>query len=555
MGGARDRLAQSLAALRGVFANPALRRVEIAYFGGAIGTYSFSLTLALYAYHQGGATAVGVVTAVRQALAAVVAPLAASFADRFPRRRVMLASDVSRVVLVGGAGALASAGAPQLSVYAIAVAAGLFGVVFRPAEAALLPSLAASPAELTAANVASRTFDSIGIFAGPALGAFAYAAGGATTAFLVVAGTFLWSALNVARIPAPPRAEDVPVSAAAEEAGEATAGLAAGFRAIAAEPRLRLLLGLYAAQCAVAGALGVLVVTTALKLLSLGNGAVGLFQSACGIGAIVGAGVSLALVGRGRLAGDLGVGLVLFGLPLAVIGAAPHAAVAAIGLGVLGIGNTMVDVSALTLMQRAAPVEVAGRIFGVVEGVLVGSLALGAVVAPALIAAVGVRWTLVAYGSFLPVVTVVCWRLLARVDDGARVPAEQIAALRGVPFLSVLPLQTLEYLGTRLARVELPAGARLFAAGDEGDRFYVLTDGSLAVELPAGEKREHAPAFVGEIALLRDIPRTAGVRATEDSVLWALDRRDFLDALTGHARARSGAEDVAGARLGTAAAG
>lgn len=553
MGGVRERLAESAAALRGVFANPGLRRVEIAFAGSAIGNYAFSLSVAVYAYRQGGPTAVGVVTAVRLAVAAAIAPFAASLSDRYPRRRVMLASDVARLSAAALIAVVVSAGGSDLGVYALAVAASVAGTVFRPAEASLLPVLARSPSELTAANVTSSTFDSVGVFAGPALAAFLFAVGGATSAFVLVAATFAWSTLNVARVPA--TREGGAESAEGGAHGEGLAALTGGFRAILHEPRLRLVIGLYAAQCFAAGALTVLVVTTALELLGTGNAGVGLLQSACGVGAVIGAGVTLALVARKRLAGDFGLGLVLFGLPLVAVGAAPSTAVAAVALGVLGIGNTMVDITSITLVQRATPTEVAGRVFGVLEGTLVAAIALGAVVTPGLIALVDIRATLVIVGAVLPALAVLSWRRLASVDAGAHVPEEELAALRTVPFLAVLPLQKLEYLAARLARVELTAGSFLFHEGDEGDRFYVLESGSVAIELSGGEKVERAPAYVGEIALLRDVPRTASVRALEASTLLALEREDFLAAVTGQARAHAGAEDVVGTRLGAATVG
>jgi MFS family permease len=550
MPGIRARLAEPAAALRGVFANRGLRRVELAFAGSAIGNYAFALSVAIYAFQHGGATAVGLVTAIRYAVAGAIAPFAATFSDRFPRRRVMLVSDLGRLGSAAAIVAIVASGGPRLGVYTLAVVCSVFGTVFRPAEASLLPLLATSPEELTAANVSSSTFDSVGVFAGPALAAFLFALGGATGGFTLVAATFLWSSLNVARIPAtavPPADEELP--------DEGLAALVGGFRAIAGEPRLRLLIGLYGAQCVAAGALTVLIVATAIDRLGLGSAGVGLLQAACGVGAVLGAAVTLSLVGRRRLAGDFAFGLVAWGLPLVAVGLVASTAVAAIALGVLGVGNTMVDITAITLIQRTAASEVAGRVFGVLEGTLVASLALGAVAAPALISAVGLRATLIVAGAFLPVLAGLSWRTLARIDAGAHVPEAEVAALRTVPFLAVLPLQTIEYLAERVVEVQLAAGEQLFRRGDHGDRFYVLRSGSVAVELDAADKVLEAPAYVGEIALLHDVPRTATVRAVDDAILLALERHDFLAAVTGQARARARADDVIGARLGTAAAG
>jgi MFS family permease len=200
--GIRTRVGEAAAALRGVFANPGLRRIELAFAGSAIGDYAFFLTLGVFAYRQGGATAVGVVTAVRLAVAATVSPFTASLADRFPRRRVMLGADLGRCAAVAVAGTLAAAGSAATAVYALAVLTSVFATAFRPAEASLLPVLAATPEELVAANVTSSTFESVGIFAGPAIAAPLYAVGGAWAAFAFVAATYAWSSLNVARIPA-----------------------------------------------------------------------------------------------------------------------------------------------------------------------------------------------------------------------------------------------------------------------------------------------------------------------------------------------------------------
>ena len=354
----------------------------------------------------------------------------------------------------------------------------------------------------------------------------------------------------MARVHTPSGAVAEPESEEEEDSG----GFVAGFRTIAAEPRLRLLIGLYSAQCFVAGALGVFIVAIALQLLGLGSAGVGLLQSACGIGSILGAAVALSLVSRARVAADFAIGLTLWGLPLVLVGVVPTAAVAALALGIVGVGNTLVDISAITLVQRTTPREVSGRVFGVVESVTVAAMAFGALVAPGLIGLFGVRGALFCVGAFLPVLSILRWRSLGTIDAGAQVPEERLAAIRGVPFLAPLPAQTLELLADRLADVSLPAGETLFERGDPGDRFYLLREGTLEIVLPGETKVEEAPAFVGEIALLRDIPRTASVRARTDSALWALERSDFLGAVSGHARSRVSAEELAVARLGTATA-
>ena len=534
---------ESLVALRSVYANRALRRVQFAFAGSIIGYYAYLTGVAVFAFHDGGATAVGVFSAVRVGAASVVAPLAGSIGDRFRRERVMIGSDLARLVTVAASAAAVFSGAPSIVVYTFATLTTVFGTVFRPAEAAILPTLARSPDELTAANLSSSTFDSIALFAGPALGAAILVVGGPGTVFCAAIATYAWSALLLTGV-----RTDPPPSAAEADGGE-HGGLWAGFRAIRAEPRLRLLIGLYGAQCVVAGVLSVLVVVMALSLLGLGNAGVGLLDSMLGVGAVVGAAVVLALVGRGRLAAGFGLGLVLWSAPLAVLSLLPHTAVAVLALMVVGVGNTMVDVTVVTLVQRTAPREVAGRVFGVVHSMVTGGFGLGALLAPALIALVAVRGTLLTVGLTLPVLTALCWRKLRVVDAGAGVPEERLDAVRGVPFLSSLPLAAVEGLAGRLERIDLAAGEPLFERGDAGDRFYIVTEGAVEIELPEGVKVEEAPTYVGEIALLHDIPRTATVRGSVPSVLWALERNDFLDAVRGHARSHRSAGDIAAARL------
>ena len=201
IGTLRGHFAESAAALRGVFRSPGLRRIELAFLGSILGIYANVVAVSIYAFHHGGATAVGLVMFARMGAAAVSAPFMASFADRHEQRRVMLATDLVRVGTLAAIAAVGSRGRRRPPSYGLAILTSIVSTAFRPAEASLIPRLAETPEELTAANVTSSTFDSVGAFAGPAAGALLYALGGPTLAFLCVSLTYLWSASFVARIP------------------------------------------------------------------------------------------------------------------------------------------------------------------------------------------------------------------------------------------------------------------------------------------------------------------------------------------------------------------
>jgi hypothetical protein len=359
----------------------------------------------------------------------------------------------------------------------------------------------------------------------------------------LTAATYIWSALLVVRVH-PDRSSAI--RREERDPSSATTEALAGFRAVLSDRKLRVIMGLYGAQTVVAGAMGVLVVVTALRLLNLGTAGVGWLYAATGIGGLIGAGITMVLVARKRLAGDFGVGLVLWGLPFLVMGVWPNAAVALVMLGVLGIGNTLVDVSGLTLLQRNAPDAVRSRVFGVFESMVAATIGLGAILAPLLIAILGIRVALVATGLFLPILAGLLWRRLVSLDAGD--PAH-LDLLRTIPFFEPLPPQALERLARSLEPMHLAAGTVLFNAGDTGDRFYVIESGELAVDLATGVKVEGPGRWVGEIALLRDVPRTATVRAISDALLLALDRDEFLGAVTGHAPTNAAANEIVGERL------
>jgi len=301
----------------------------------------------VYAFEHGGARAVGVVGLLRWGAAALASLFAAALGDRYERRLVMVASDLLRAAVIVAAAGAVFAGSTAWLVYVLAGLVSVAGTPFRPAEAAYTPVLTNTPEELSAANVVAAAIESIGIFAGPALGGLLLVATSTGTVFVATAALVGASALLIVGIRA--GAEERPPG----PSGESVLGeLLAGARTIASDRKVALLVGLFAAQTFVDGLLGVLIAVIALSFLDAGAAAVGWLNAASGVGGMVGAVLAGMVVGRGRLAGNFGLGVLLFGLPLALVPAWRNEGFALLLLAFIGVGNTLADVSGMTLLQR-----------------------------------------------------------------------------------------------------------------------------------------------------------------------------------------------------------
>jgi len=465
----------------------------------------------------------------------------------------MVSADLTRTVLVVIAAGVIFTDGPALLVYGLAIITALAGTPFRPAQAALLPELARDSGELTAANVASSTIESVGFFAGPALGGLLLAVADIPVVYLFNAATFVLSAALVFRIR--PSAEPASAPGASDAADEeASAGFlreaAAGFATIFRMPDVRALVALYAAQCVAAGASAVFVVAVALDLLDLPQAGVGYLDGVVGIGGLVGGFLALVLAQRGRLAFDFALGVFLWGGPLLLIAVWPTLASAIVAFVLVGIGNSLVDINVYTILQRVVPDDVMGRVFGALESALIGAMALGALLMPILISVVGLRAGLLVIGGAVSAVALLSLRRLLFIDRTTLAPAG-IDLLRGIPILAPLPERIIERLARSLVTVELTAGQAAVREGEEGDRFYIVESGMLTVTKAGERLADIGPGgSFGEIALLRDVPRTATVTASSDVVLLALDRRHFIPAVTGHGDAHEAAELVISSRMG-----
>lgn len=542
------RLGASARAFGQAFGNRDIRRLQLAWGGSLIGTWSYAIALFVYAFEVGGAGAVGLVAVVRWIPAAFASPFTGLLGDRYSRVAVMIVADLVRVGAMVGSAAAIFLEAPAALVFGLAALTSVTATAFGPAKRAILPSLARTPDELTAANVASSTMSSVAVLAGPALGGLVLAATSAEVVFLVNAVALLWSAVLIMRLEGG-RGRPVHASGAGAKAiaRELVEGLSAAFR----QPALRLIILLNGAQTFGFGALLVFVVVLAIEMLDLGEAGVGFLNSALGVGGLLGSVVAVALIGRARLGPAFALGLAFWGLPLALVGIWPEAWLALALFAVIGTANTLFDVAGLTLMQRIAEEHVLARVFGMLEGLSFLGIALGGLAAPILIELLGRRGALLATGLALPLIALASWRPLARIELGTDVPAQRLERLRALPMFSPLPAQTLERLASRMHAVRATAGEDVFRQGDPGDRFYVVDSGRVAVAVDGRPLTELGEGeCFGEIALLRDVPRTATVTAAAGTELFALEREDFIGAVTGHPESARAADTVVAERLG-----
>ena len=538
------------AVLGAVFRNDALRRIAAGFAIFTMAEHATWIAILVYAYKRGGTAEAGVVALVMLIPAALIAPFAATASDRFPRHRVLVASyGIQAVAMLAAAAALLNE-APALVVYVLAAAASASIVLTRPAQGALLPHVARHPDELTAANVVVGSIEGLAILVGPAVAGIVLATVNPGAVFLVFGVLLAGSAVVMLGLAIETRSPVVPVDK------PATTAAFDGIRTLISEPDPRLVVAVVASAWILWGAVDVLSVMLAIDLLKIGEGGAAFLVSAIGAGGLIGSFGGLALVGRRRLAGPLLLGLVLWGLPLAGIGIAPQAVLAFGFVAIAGAGRAILDAAGRTLLQRVSTDDVLARILGVLEGLQMAALAIGSVTAPVLVLVLGPQGALIVAGLIMPTIAVLTWRALRAIDTGVVVPDAWLDALRGVPMFAPLAPAVVERLAAGADAWTAQAGTEIITQGEAGDRFHLIVSGAVEVTVGGRFVRSEGPGeFFGEIALVRDIPRTATVRATTDVELLSLAREPFLAALTGHRISRSAVDAIANERLADPAAG
>ncbi len=530
---------------------PRLLRIQLAFLGFNMTEYATWVAILVYAYERGGAAAAGAVAAIQLVPAGLIAPFGAYAGDRFPRDRVLFLSYLGQAVALGVVAVALFVQAPFSLTLLFATVATASFTFTRPVQASLLPAVSDGPEELTAANAVSSFAQGVGIVVGPFVAGVLLGRWGPDSVFAVFAFVTLIAALLVARLRIPDAAAEPKERLDARGVIRESMG---GFQFLVHARHARLLVFVLSGGLIVVGALDVLFVAVAISLLDMGQSWAGFLSSAFGLGGLVGAAIAVSLIGRRRLVPSLAGGTFIVGGPLAVIGAAPAVWSAPILFGAAGAGGSVAWVAGNTLLQRIAPAQMLARVFGILEGLGTIALAVGSLGASALAAAFGVRVALMVTAVLAPAVMLALWVPLSAIDRDAKAPdAETLRFVRGMPIFAPLSPPAIERIVGNLSREQVPAGGILIREGDVGERFIMIVAGEAEVTRAGAHVAvQGAGDHVGEVALLRDVPRNATVTAKTPMTVLTLERAPFIEAVTGHPQSRERVEAIADERLPTA---
>lgn len=519
--------AQVGAHVAAVIRNRGLRRVLIAFSVFRPFESAQWIAILVYAFGRGGPKEMSLAVVVLLAPSAIAAPFLSQLGDVVDRERALAVGYLVQGVSMGAVALAIAMATPAWVVFTFAAGANVAITITRPVHLAILPDLAVSPAELSAANSLTSTIEGVSLLVGPVIAAVGLALSGPGIVYglgaigLTVVGVLVLLVEHRNHAPA----------ATPDRVGDAWEG----FRELRRRPGARLLLGFVAGETTVIGAVDSLIVVLAFDVLSMGPSGPGTLSAAVGVGGLIGAAGTVALVDRQRLSWPFFLGVVGVGIPLVFVAAVPGAVFAFLLLVVSGMGKSVLDVTSRTLLQRGVDDDVLARVFGVQEGLNMVALGVGAGLAPVVVSALSPLAAFVVVGSLLPAAALLGFGPIRRLDrSGIVVDPADLDLLRGTPIFEPLGPMALERAGRKLIGVDVAAGTVVTRQGEPGDRFYLVAQGEVEVRRSGAPiARLGAGQYFGEIALLRDAPRNATVVAVTPSSLRAIERSAFLAIMTG----------------------
>jgi MFS family permease len=523
-----------------------LRRVQLAYAGFSISEYATWLAVLFFALERGGPQEVGLIAFVQLVPAVLLTPFAAYAGDRFRPQRALAAGYAAQAACMVVV-AMAMLSGQWLLVYGASTVLATAVSFTRPVMGSLMPTLTHTPTDLVAANVVAGMIRQTGVFIGPLLAGVVMALGSPAGVFATCAVISGAGCLALLATPAlDDRHRDVP------DVGDLADRMFAGFATLRRVPRVRALVGVIAVSGLVTGVADVLFVTFTDERLDGGGGQAGLLAAAFGLGGLVGAVAVTRLVHSTRIGGTLMGSAVLAAGALTLMATTDGLIMAMLLFGMLGAGESVMLLTAAVTIQRQAPTDVLARVFGIVEGAQMGAIAVGGLLVTILVTRLTVSESFVVLGVIvLALVGVGVIRLARQGGDLPRVDDRILDRLVVDPVLASLPAPTIERLGRTVERRRVPADSAVVVQGDVGDHYFLIVHGEFTVTKDERVVNRLGPGHsFGEIALLRDVPRTSTVTAVTDAELLVIDRDDFLEAVTGHPRSLTTARHVADGHVG-----
>lgn len=547
------RWSASAAAFHDVLSLGTLRRVLSAWLLFNAAEWAIWVAILVYAYGASGPASVGLVAVAQLVPAALAAPLTARLSERMVPERALTLAYLVIGLAMAATGAAMAGGLSPLLIYALAAIVVAAYTSVRPIQTSILPALVGRAEQLTAANALSTILEGTGVLAGPLLCAVIIGFASPSAVYVVAGLATLGAALLIggarvrrdawvrtATVPTPtPPPSPTPASPVAQ-----------GLRAVTAERSRMLAIVLLATRFGAAAAMDVLLVLAAIEVLDMGGPGAGYLAAAIGLGWVLGGATTLVIVGRPRLTPLTVVGALIWGIPIVGVALVVQPLPALVLLVGAGVGLAVVDVAVRTVLQRLVTTTQLASVFGIAEGASMAGAAVGALMAGVLVAVVGLTAAIMVAGVLLPMVAVAVLRTVSRGEAGVPIPFREIALLRQIPLFAPVPAPALEAAAAALVPVTMSAGTVVIRQGEVGDRFWLVDTGEVDVDQDGSVIARLGPgASFGELALIRDIPRTASVVAVTDVALFTLDREAFLLTVTASPRAAYEASAVAARHL------
>ncbi len=509
-----------------------------AYSVSAAGSWAYNVALAVYVYDQTHSAAwVGAVTLGRFLPSVVLGTYGGVLAERFERTRLMVTLDLTSSGLMGSLTVLAAFHGAVVAAIAIGAANGVIAMAYQPAVAALTPELVPED-ELAAANMLNNTVGNLAIVAGPAVGAALLAAGSPTLAFAANAVSFLWSAAFVARI----SARSTPVDVTAGGSVGPLRQMLVGAQAILSSSSATVLAAYSVVASFVYGVDTVLFVEVSERRLGTGAGGYSYLLAGLGVGGLLAAGLVRRISEWPKLGTAIITAMAVYCAPTLVLVAVRQPVVAFVVEVVRGGGTLVVDVLAMTALQRSLPKEKLARVFGAFFTFVLLAIVCGAVLTPVALRTTDLVTTLWLAGGMVPALGLLGWPWLRRMDQAnvARLAeiAPRVALLQRAAIFAEAPRPVLESLARASATQEVVTGKEVVKEGEPADALYIVESGALTVT-SKGAGGDQGPLnslgpgdYFGEIGLLHRMARTATVAALSPCRLLRVDGAAFLDALS-----------------------